>query len=97
MVIFRRLVKVRTHDIIFNMNIFKVIGAIGLLLIALGVITKDRKRQNILYILGGIGLEIYSIYLKDTIFIILQIVFTVASIYDLVRISKEKIKSVSIK
>lgn len=72
------------------MNIFKIIGAIGLLLIAFGIITKDRKRQDILYIIGGLGLEIYSIYLQDTIFIILQIIFTIASVYDLVRISKEK-------
>jgi hypothetical protein len=79
------------------MNIFKIIGAIGLLLIAFGIITKDHKRQDILYIIGGLGLEIYSIYLQDTIFIILQIIFTIASIYDLVRISKEKFKDISVK
>jgi lipid-A-disaccharide synthase-like uncharacterized protein len=78
------------------MNIFKIIGAIGLFLIAIGVITKNRKRQDVLYIIGGIFLEIYSIYLVDTIFIILQIVFTIASIYDLIRISKEKIKAISL-
>lgn len=38
-----------------------------------------------LYIIGGICLEIYSIYLHDLIFIILQIVFTLAAVYDLVK------------
>ncbi len=38
---------------------------------------------------GGVGLEIYSIYLQDTIFIILQIIFTIAAISDLLRIKKE--------
>jgi len=66
------------------MEIYKFIGAIGLLLIALGVITKNRKHQNILYIIGGVCLEIYSIYLQDIIFIILQIIFILAAIYDLI-------------
>ncbi|HEV7701996.1 MAG TPA: hypothetical protein VGO63_00930 [Candidatus Paceibacterota bacterium] len=71
------------------MNLFKIIGAIGLLLIAWGIVTKDRKHQNILYIIGGVSLEIYSIHLQDTIFIILQAIFTISAIYDLVRLSKK--------
>jgi hypothetical protein len=73
------------------MDIFKVIGTFGLLLITVGIITKERRRQDVFYIIGGIGLEIYSIYLKDVIFIILQIVFILASIYDLFKIYKQKI------
>lgn len=42
-----------------------------------------------MYVLGGIGLEIYSIYLKDTIFIILQIIFILAAIYDFAKILKK--------
>lgn len=72
------------------MNIFKLIGAFGLLLISIGIITKERKRQDILYIIGGVCLEIYSIYLGDIIFIILQIIFTLAAIYDLALIQKKK-------
>jgi hypothetical protein len=65
------------------MNLFKTIGAIGLILISVGILNKNRKHQDVLYIIGGIGLEIYSLYLKDIIFIILQVVFTGFSIYDL--------------
>jgi len=76
------------------MNIFKIIGAIGLLFISVGIITKERKNQDILYILGGVFLEIYSIYLGDWIFIILQIVFTFSAVYDIKRVlTKKKLKN----
>lgn len=61
----------------------KFIGALGLILISVGIVTKKRRLQDIFYIVGGLGLEAYSIYIGDWIFIILQIVFTVAAIYDL--------------
>jgi hypothetical protein len=64
---------------------FKAVGALGLILISLGIITKARRKQNILYIFGGICLEIYSIYQKDAIFITLQVVFTLAATYDLLK------------
>ena len=72
------------------MEIFKIVGAVGLLLISIGIITKSRKRQDILYIAGGICLEIYSIYLGDLIFIILQVVFTLAAFYDFTKIQLNK-------
>jgi lipid-A-disaccharide synthase-like uncharacterized protein len=76
------------------MNIFKIIGAIGLLVISFGIINKKRRTQDILYIFGGICLEIYSLYLGDIIFIILQIIFTVSAIYDLVKLERlKKIKT----
>jgi hypothetical protein len=67
-------------------DIFKIIGAIGILLISIGIVTKKRKIQDIYYILGGICLETYSIYIGDLIFIILQIIFTLAAIYDFVKL-----------
>ena len=67
-------------------NIFRIIGALGILLISIGIITKKRKIQDIYYILGGLCLETYSIYIGDLIFIILQIIFTLAAIYDFVKI-----------
>jgi len=70
--------------------IFIIIGSIGLILISIGVITKKRKKQNILYIMGGLSLLSYSISLKNIIFIILQSVFTIAAIYDLIKIKKKK-------
>jgi hypothetical protein len=72
------------------MNIFKIIGAAGLLLIAIGIITKKRKAQDVLYIIGGLCLEAYSIYLGDVIFIILQIIFILAAMYDLAKIRLKK-------
>lgn len=66
-------------------TLFKLIGAAGLLLISVGIITKKRSQQDWLYIAGGLCLEAYSIYLGDLIFIILQVVFTVAAVYDLLK------------
>jgi len=74
------------------MDIFKIIGAIGLILISTGIITKKRKTQDFLYIIGGICLGIYSFNLNDYIFITLQIIFTIAAIYDLLKIKKAKSK-----
>ncbi|MBW2963505.1 hypothetical protein KY306_01890 [Candidatus Woesearchaeota archaeon] len=67
-------------------SIFKLIGALGIILIAIGIIIKKRKIQDIFYIFGGLCLETYSIYINDLIFIILQIIFTLAAVYDLIKI-----------
>ena len=64
--------------------IFKIIGAIGLILVCIGIANKKRKIQDIFYISGGLLLEIYSIYLGDIIFIILQAVFTFVTIMDFI-------------
>ncbi len=69
------------------MDIFKLIGALGIILISIGIVTKQRKNQDIFYILGGICLEIYSIYINDLIFIILEFIFIIAAVYDF---NKEK-------
>ena len=69
--------------------LLKIIGALGLGCITMGILVKERKRQDWLYILGGVLLEIYSIIIGDLIFIVLQIIFTIAAIYDLIRIYKK--------
>ena len=74
------------------MDIFKIIGALGLLLISIGIVVKERKTQDILYVIGGICLEIYSIYLEDMIFIVLQIIFTLAAAYDLFKLYRSGLK-----
>lgn len=71
------------------MDIFKIIGATGLLLIAIGIVIRRRRTQDILYICGGLCLEAYSIYLGDIIFIVLQIIFTMAALYDFLAYSKK--------
>jgi len=62
--------------------IFKIIGALGIILISVGIISKERKKQDVYYIFGGVCLEIYSLYLGDLIFIILQIIFILSAVYD---------------
>ncbi len=70
-------------------DFFMIIGAAGLILITIGILNKKRKIQNIIYILGGLSLLTYSIYLKNIIFIALQSIFTLAAAYDLIRGKKK--------
>lgn len=73
-------------------NFFYLIAVMGLLLIILGTLMifmkKSFRRRSVypLLIIGGICLEIYSIYIQDKIFIILQGVFIISSIYGLIKI-----------
>jgi lipid-A-disaccharide synthase-like uncharacterized protein len=69
--------------------LFKFTGALGLIFIIIGVLVRDRKRQSILFIIGGLFLEIYSIYLRDPIFITLQGVFVVAAAYELYKLKRK--------
>ncbi len=68
------------------MDIFKYIGIIGLILICVGMIVKRRTGRDELSFFGGIGLLIYSIHLKDAIFIILQSVYIVIVSIDFIKI-----------
>jgi len=76
-------------------NTFHIIAIIGLVAIISGTFMVSMKksiRRRYIYpllILGGICLEIYSIYLNDLIFIILQGVFIISSIYGLIRINEK--------
>jgi len=74
-------------------NLFKLCAILGLIAIITGISLtkiKERKRQYVLLIIGGILLEIYSIYIKDTIFIILQAVFVIFAVYDLIKLIKKQ-------
>ncbi|PIZ95574.1 MAG: hypothetical protein COX81_00715 [Candidatus Magasanikbacteria bacterium CG_4_10_14_0_2_um_filter_37_12] len=70
--------------------IIKIIGAIGLVLITWGIFIKKETRQDYIFVLGGLFLLTYSIHLKDPIFIPLQIVFVLASLYEIHKIKKIK-------
>jgi hypothetical protein len=67
------------------MEIMKLFGIVGLLCITAAVLFHNRKKQNILFIAGGVLLEVYSIYIQDVIFITLQAVFIVVALYALVK------------
>ncbi|MAG02981.1 hypothetical protein CMI42_06595 [Candidatus Pacearchaeota archaeon] len=71
-------------------NIFYFLGIVGLLLIILGILIKPRNRnvRDILYIIGGLFLLGYSLFIRDYIFIVLQVVFVIVAIVDLVRLKK---------
>ncbi|PIZ72200.1 hypothetical protein COY07_03465 [Candidatus Peregrinibacteria bacterium CG_4_10_14_0_2_um_filter_43_11] len=70
--------------------LFRILGALGLLFITAGVLTKNRVHQNIVFIIGGILLTIYSAYIRDPIFMPLQVIFTFTAIYEFFRLKKEK-------
>ena len=69
---------------------FKIFGIIGLLIITAGVLIKKEKKQDLLFIIGGLALLIYSIYISDWIFIILQIVFILTAAWELLKIHPVK-------
>lgn len=77
-------------------NIFNIIAIIGLLSIILGTLMISRKKKirriyvYPLLILGGICLEIYSIYIQDLIFIVLQGIFIISAIYGLIKINEHR-------
>ena len=72
--------------------IFKILGALGLVLITIGVLLKKKKTVDILFIFGGLLLLTYSISIKDPIFIPLQSIFTLAAAYDIFKITRKKKK-----
>jgi lipid-A-disaccharide synthase-like uncharacterized protein len=73
------------------MEIFvKIMGAIGLLFITGGIFIKNEIKQDWIFIAGGFGLLIYSLWLKDPIFIPLQIIYIIASLYEIIILTKKK-------
>jgi lipid-A-disaccharide synthase-like uncharacterized protein len=64
------------------MSYFKAFGVIGLILITIGVLNESKKKESLLFIFGGLLLEVYSIYLEDFVFITLQIVFIISACYE---------------
>jgi len=72
------------------MDIYKIFGILGLILISIGVITQ-KKNEDLFYIFGGMALLVYSIYIGDYIFVILQVIFTISAIYHFLKLkSKHK-------
>ena len=71
------------------MVIARIFGIIGLITIIVAILirSKERKLRDILYLVAGVSLLVYSIALRDLIFIILQSVFTLVAIFDLTRLT----------
>ncbi|MFA6325299.1 MAG: hypothetical protein WCX46_03690 [Candidatus Paceibacterota bacterium] len=72
----------------YSINIFKLIGGLGIILISIGILIRKKKKEDIFFIIGGICLELYLIYINDLIFIILQAIFILTALYDLTRKNK---------
>lgn len=68
----------------------KILGAIGLILITWGIFEKNIRKRDRIYVIGGSGLLIYSLYLKDPIFIPLQIIFIIASAVHIYQLKKKR-------
>jgi len=51
---------------------------------------QKRKKQDWLFVWGGLGLLLYSIALKDSIFIPLQMIFVGASLFEIYTLRKKK-------
>lgn len=64
----------------------RICGVLGLVLITIGVLSKNDVRRLWLSITGGVFLFIYSVYLRDYIFTPLQVIFTIAAAYQLIKI-----------
>lgn len=67
------------------MNIARIIGLVGLLLIVGGVLARKPAKRNIAFILGGSALFMYSLLIDDGIFALLQLVFVGSAAYELLR------------
>ena len=64
--------------------IYKAIGVLGLVCICISMLVKHRTTRDIGAICGGILLLVYSIYLNDLIFIILQGVYILITLFDFI-------------
>ena len=72
--------------------IYKIIAIIGLISIITGtfmISIRKRIRRRYIYpflLIGGICLAVYSFYINDLIFIILQIAYIVIVLYDITKL-----------
>lgn len=72
-------------------DIFYLIGIFGLLILTYAILLNLKKSKSTgkyvysMFVVGGLLLLIYSIYIKNTLFIILQVVFIIAAIYGLIK------------
>ncbi len=61
----------------------KACGIIGLVIITRAIYIRKQKRQDEMFAVGGVLLLMYSLYLRDAIFIVLQTVFIGSALYEI--------------
>ena len=64
-------------------------GIIGLILISYALWVKSEKKQDIIYVIGGVALLIYSIAIEDIVFIVLQIIFILSASIELLSLKNK--------
>jgi hypothetical protein len=62
----------------------KICGMLGIVFMCLGV----TKKLNWCFLVAGLLLLIYSVFLGDFIFIVLQLIFIIVTIIDMVKNKK---------
>mgnify|MGYP001584504956 CR=1 FL=1 len=62
-----------------------ILGIIGLIIISMAIWVKIEKKQDILFVIGGVLLFVYSISIENVIFSVLQAVFILSALVELVR------------
>ncbi|MBT4516827.1 MAG: hypothetical protein HOC78_02940 [Candidatus Komeilibacteria bacterium] len=72
------------------MDIYKFVGILGLSIISVGVFWQKKYVEDLLYVLGGIALFIYSYHIKEWIFVVLQVIFVISALSHLFRLLKNK-------
>ena len=73
-----------------HIDIYKFVGILGLVIISVGVFWRKKHVEVLLYIVGGVALLVYSYYIGDWIFIVLQAIFIISAISHLFRLFKAK-------
>lgn len=63
-------------------ELYQVVGILGVIFLISAILLKKRMKRTPLFILGGVFLGIYSWFIGDVIFIALQVIYTIASVYE---------------
>jgi Ca2+/Na+ antiporter len=82
---FQTIPDLRLPDIIIN-----VVGMLGALLVGYGVFLEAEKRQDIVFMLAGMCLFVYAIWLASPVTMIAMALFTLASTYEFIQIMRGK-------
>ncbi len=84
----RKGLRVRVSPRAQNNSMATILGIIGVIVIAIAVWAKKEKRQDALFVIGGLCLLIYSISINNLIFSILQVVFVGSTLIAFFKLKK---------
>ena len=70
------------------MDIITILGVIGLIVISISIWIKNEQKQDVYFIIGGLFLFIYSVGIHNLIFSVLQIVFMLSALVEIMKKSR---------